>query len=381
MMPEDNKNKTVQDELESLYRNVAQNDLPREESDKGMDLSACYAALQVSPDATLVEIADAYDRMKDTWREDRFVNVGPWQEKSKEKLAELKEAYEKIISYRPYESTNRVHEPEINRDDLLMTDQEASLSEKAHLDPDMDENKPHQSRGRLMAGAIAAVLAVLLGAFVWPTLYRYDIIKAGDKIYPLRINRLTSDITYFNGKAWTPPPVPVDVPVKQTEPIKPAAPPAIETVSPPVTRPPGAVAANQPKPEGKMVPAVVPKKKIDDERRFNISKSAPAAPSEPPKRKASPPARSAEKSVKEGAYGIQIKAFQEEAKAKAYLQTLNTDRGKMRIRKTVGKDQKTWYRVLLGNFNSRDEAAAYLQKKKILQTYPGSFVQSTGTGT
>ena len=381
-MPEEQRDRTTRDELEDLYRKVSQDDPSRDDANQAIDLTPCYTVLQVHPDATLIEIAEAYNQLKDTWREDRFANVEAWQEKSKAKLAEIKDAYEKILSYRQYESRNDLlHEPEMPDDETLLARPEEDLiAEAAPAASHIAAPRSRKPQGLLIAGIISAVILVLLGMFVWPTLYRYDVIKAGDKVYPLRINRVTSDIAYFNGKKWSPPPVPIDTPVKAPEQIRPPAPMAA-TVIPPA-RPAGEAATIAQKPAEKVVPAVVPKKKAVAEKPVKLSKSAPAAPSETPKHKAAakPPERSAVKTGNEGTYSIQLKAFQDEGKARNYMQALKTDQGKLRIQKTVAKDRTVWYRILLGQFKTRDEAVAFIQKKKIQQTYPGSFIQNTGKG-
>ena len=117
-MPEDQRDKATKDELEDLYRKVAQDDSSRDETGQTVDLSSSYAILQVHPDATLIEIAEAYNQLKDTWREDRFPNVEAWQEKSRNKLAEVRDAYEKILSNRQYEIRNDLlhNEPEMPGD-------------------------------------------------------------------------------------------------------------------------------------------------------------------------------------------------------------------------------------------------------------------------
>jgi DnaJ-class molecular chaperone len=86
MKQENNKENDLQDELESLYQKVARNDHNDEALGETEDISQCYAILQVSQDASQAEIAESYEKLKDTWREDRFINVDAWQEKSRKKL-------------------------------------------------------------------------------------------------------------------------------------------------------------------------------------------------------------------------------------------------------------------------------------------------------
>lgn len=53
--------------------------------------------------------------------------------------------------------------------------------------------------------SIAAILMVLsLGAFVWPTLYRYDHYTADGTTVPIRMNRLTGKVEAWrtSWRAW-----------------------------------------------------------------------------------------------------------------------------------------------------------------------------------
>ena len=53
----------------------------------------------------------------------------------------------------------------------------------------------------LVAGVIVGSL--IFGVFIWPTMYRYDRLKWGDKEYPVRINRLTGhSATFVGSRGW-----------------------------------------------------------------------------------------------------------------------------------------------------------------------------------
>ncbi len=65
---------------ESSRQGIDREDLP---------LSASYAILQISPDASQEEISAAYNDLKNTWREDRFSEVQAWRDKAKVKLEEI----------------------------------------------------------------------------------------------------------------------------------------------------------------------------------------------------------------------------------------------------------------------------------------------------
>ena len=57
---------------------------------------------------------------------------------------------------------------------------------------------------------IMALLAVLFAVFIWPTLYHRDKVISGSKIYPLRTNRISEHVQYYDGKKWRDPPIPID---------------------------------------------------------------------------------------------------------------------------------------------------------------------------
>lgn len=50
---------------------------------------------------------------------------------------------------------------------------------------------------------IGLCLLLLLGWFVWPTPYRYDVLKRGDNSLPVRINRLTGNAEVLSSQGWT----------------------------------------------------------------------------------------------------------------------------------------------------------------------------------
>jgi hypothetical protein len=52
----------------------------------------------------------------------------------------------------------------------------------------------------LVAGSV--FLLLLLGGFVWPTLYRHENLQVGSRSYPVRINRLTGATEVFRGSSW-----------------------------------------------------------------------------------------------------------------------------------------------------------------------------------
>jgi hypothetical protein len=352
-------------------------------------LSACYAVLQISPDASREEISVAYDCLKNTWREERYAQVEAWRDKAKVKLAEIENAYDTILKSLLPESTNRRREPDLMRDDpsLRLQGAESPLQADAkptYIDKDQVKNStssPHPST--VLAAALVILVIVACGLLLWLTLYRYDVIKSGDKVFPLRINRLTSTTTYFNGSEWVHPPVPIEpsggTPLK-TEPARLS--PSIKTL-PAATAPHGFVVPPIPVPtrQGKETHRDIPAKKTSEETAQSMSITTPVSVGTEKVLKTTIHDSAAKaRPLDGGKYGIQVKAFQEEAKAMGFLNDVKTRHADVYLQKAIIEGKGIWYRVLIGHYQTRDQAMAYLREKGIAEAYPGSFIQKTGKG-
>ncbi len=377
----DKENNGLEEELESLYQKVARNDQVDGNVVTREDLTPCYAALQVKPDASLAEIAESYEKLKDTWREDRFVNVASWQDKSQEKLKEIKTAYEKILSLRLYESKSEHRESSSgDQVDIFLSRESEEVTEGDEPPPGIAKQAtPYRTRGYIV-GAVVVISIALAAIFIWPTLYHYEALKTGDKVFPLRINRMTSETTYFNGQGWVSPPI---VAIDQTV-RKPKLP--VSSVSPEDKAPASQATAPQmiekqashPQPrKEKDVKALLPKKSAAAESSLNLRKSAPAAPSLQ-KKSVQSTASSKIKAGKGVGFSIQIKAFRNEEKAKAFIGELKMEKSEIFIEKVIDKDKISWYRVLVGHFSNKNQALKYLKGNKAFDAHPGSFVQSAG---
>jgi hypothetical protein len=390
MMTNDNtKDNNLQAELESMYQKVAQNDETAVPPTEIEDLSPYYAILQVNSDASLAEIASSYEKLKDTWREDRFINVDVWKEKSKGKLDEIKNAYEKILSMRLYEGKDHNQQQlESNnpRDAFLTGEPEINdMSAEETIRPDIADHR-FVRFVPLFLGTFVAAIFLLGAAFFWPTLYHYETLKSGDHIFPVRINRLTSDTTYFNGQSWVTPPIITENKFNTLSSSHPAptpsTPPKTDKETQPIQasqgKPTNTPSSSSPTENARRI--VIQKKADSQESAFNLHKSAPAAPSVRDKVAKASARPSSPQLDRGGLFSVQITAFQEESKAKALLKDLKIGKGKkeIRIQKIVHKGKGVWYRVLVGQFKTREEALRYLREERIADAYPGSFVQYTG---
>jgi cell division septation protein DedD len=364
-----------------------------ESSPPGIDredlpLSTSYAVLQISPDASREEISAAYDYLKNTWREDRYAQVQAWRDKTKVKLAEIENAYDTILKSLLHESTDRRREPDLIRDDpsLMLPGDESQVQvdeKPPYIDRTHTKSRTSSRHLRMvLATALLIVAIVTCVLLIWLNLYRYDVIKSGNIVFPLRINRLTWATTYFNGSEWVHPPVPIVPSGRMPLKAEPApVPPPIKAL-PAETAPRGIAVPPIPMStgQGKEARRDIPGQKTSEEVAQSMSIATLASPDTQKALTAKKPfSVTKDKPLKGGKYSIQIKAFQEEAEAKSFLNDVKTRHADAHLQKAIIEGKGIWYRVLIGYYPTRDQALAYLKKQRIADTYPGSFIQKTGT--
>ena len=193
-----------------------------------------------------------------------------------------------------------------------------------------------QSRTRLIV--LSLVLISLLLSFLWPhLLYHNGLTKSGDRVYPVRTNRLTGDKSYFYNDRW------------KTNPI-----PTAQSVRSPIT-----ISLTTPLPataKEEQLPPPVP-----DQSPAPVTKPSPAP-------------------AKPGKYAIQIKAIKGSDGVDEYM-ALISERGFAPFREEVTITGKgTWNRILIGRFSDISEAIQYMKDNKIAASFPGSFVQKISSG-
>jgi cell division septation protein DedD len=193
---------------------------------------------------------------------------------------------------------------------------------------------------------------------------------------------MTSTVTYFDGNRWVLPPIPIES--SNMAPEHPQ--PVLATVAPRVTQPPDAAPESAPIQSAQSAvketsrPAVIPEKRSSAGTSRKVSQSGPAV-SGTAGRTAKSPVSTAGKPTPGVTYGIQIRAFQDETKANAFLRDLQAHYEDVHISKIQQPDRQTWHRVLVGRFPTHKAASAFLKKGTILNAYPGSFVQRIGNGS
>jgi hypothetical protein len=190
---------------------------------------------------------------------------------------------------------------------------------------------------KILSGLIFSVIVlVLIATFLWPTMYHYDAFIFDGKVYPLRINSFTGKTSYFDGTGWVQPPLPSVL----KEPV-------------PVNR------------EDRSA-TVTPL----DATKINVERGN------------APVAATPSKTQSETRYAIQIKAFPEKEKtaALAFAGAVQNKRPDVQMETVNIRERGVWHRILLGNFSSHEDASRYLRRTKILDTYPGSFIQIKSGG-
>ena len=90
-----------------------------------------------------------------------------------------------------------------------------------------------------------------------------------------------------------------------------------------------------------------------------------------------PPIIESLKTTNRKKYAIQIRAYPETDKnaAMVFVTDLRKKQPDISMERVYIHGQGAWYRILLGQFTTVEEASAYMKEKKVLKVYPGSFVQ------
>ncbi len=332
MKSQEPKEEKLLDELESMYQRVAESEKSEPDPEQVETLQSYYETLRLSPDASLETISKTYKRMVDVLDPAQFANNPPLREEAERKLAEITRAYEKILASRQREGEPPSAQPPIQ------------ISQEPAPSAPNEETGHHLPWGKILVGATAFVV-IILAIFFWPTLYYYDTVPSGDKTYQVRTNRITGSITYFDEGKWNEPPLPA---------AKPSQPPRPPDVAPPAQPP--AISVKQPMPAPAITPGPAEGLKVAGEK-------------EPPSEKpASQPAETK-------GYAIQVGAMRDLTMAKEFVETQKKSGQPVYLVKIKGKDREVWYRIYIGRFADKAEAARYIKEKKIKEIFPECFIR------
>ncbi len=422
--PEDDR---LVKELETSDKTIGSNDSLKDASDIDEDPGPYYKILQINPGVPLSDIHQSFEKMNKAWQPDRYPHVISWEDKAKKKLKEIRSAYEKLKRLHPRrESDSQGDEPSaplaattVVKPDY--SDQEPPLSSftaspspspvlSSSLSTDSSSFSVAASPSSTVADSAASgssrkihrriigiglpTATILILLFLWPNLYHYESVNMGGKEYPLRINRITSHTTYYDGKQWLIPPVQVEMRQQKVDKAMPVQPlPSVPTVQPlqsahtaPPVQPvqpaqlPQTIQPVQPRQSPQ--PAPPPSPSGSTSGKIAIPEKASSRPQPKvknrPAEKEVPPPKVVEVKINVlKPYSIQITAYPEKDKAVALAKRLRGEKIPVRVEEVTIKGKGRWHRVLLGKFKNRDEALKYFNDHEIGKLYPQSFIQKT----
>jgi cell division septation protein DedD len=332
MKSQDEKEEKLRVELETLYQRVAESEKSESDSAQMEALQSYYESLQVSPDASMETIKEAYERLVDFSNPSQYADNLPLREKAERKLTEITHAYEKIVAFRQRESGATSAEPTM----------------EISMEPDLsapEEKMGHPLPwGKILLGG-AVFVAGVWAVFFWPTLYHYDRIPSGNETYQVRTNRITGGMTYFDKGKWNNLPLPV---------AKFSIPPPLPAAAPPAQPP--VLPAKEPIP----VPPTNP------------------GPAEGPKvasKKEAPSEKLASQTSETKGYAIQVSAMRDLNLAKEFVEAQKKSGQEVYLAKIKIKEGGIWYRVYLGHFANKGKAARYLKEKRVKDFFPECFIQ------
>ncbi|MDX9821511.1 MAG: hypothetical protein RBT20_06230, partial [Syntrophales bacterium] len=207
---------------------------------------------------------------------------------------ELESLYEKVASVDPQED-DRKSQPGIAE---FEEPEEPELRDPPGRGFRLDDKLRAFWTAPPYPGILICVFLLLgsVGIVLWPSLYHYDAIDPGNGAYPLRVNRLTGEATYYDGGKWTKPPIAAKA--RKPEPAGLKAPPTAASTPP------------APPLEGTAAPSTV-------SAQPSAAQAPPPAEKQAGARPAPPPAPAARKDIHQAPYAIQIRAFPEARKKEA----------------------------------------------------------------
>jgi len=362
--PEDNIEEQLSLELENLYKEIEPEKIARIEAQSGKepDLSPAYELFKVEPDVSHEELKEAYEELASAWNPRRFSDHPEWKDKAEKKLDIINKAYEMILSARIREirkkrKTIQLGEIEKDSEPVYTRDAEENEGER--------EEEDNPRRFGLKQALIFAGIPVflLLSWFVVSPLFeRPADNKAEKRAISEKLPPLARNVQQMPVPETKPDIKPEPRPELKPEPnIKPETKPEIKTEAP--AEPPRVVERPAPKPiakEQKAAPAL-----------------KPVAATKAQAGKTTPKTEDAKKSAAASRmpFSIQVGAVKERTKGVEYLGKVKKDGFNASLVETRLPSGEKGYRILVGGFQTRDEAFAYMNNKGVKQKYPGSFVQ------
>jgi cell division septation protein DedD len=357
--PEDSIEEQLSLELENLYKEIEHPekiDKIEVQGGREPDLGPAYELFKVEPDASHEELKEAYEELASAWNPKRFSDHPEWKDKAEKKLEIINKAYEMILSARIREIRKKRKTIQLGE---IEKDTEPAYTRDAEENEDELEEEETPRRFGLKHALIFAgipVFLLLCWFVVSPLFEKSPDNKTDKKAVSEKLPPLARNVQQM--------PVPDSKPadIKPEPNLKP------ETKAETVVEPPRVIEPPAPKPitkEQKSAPAAL--KPVSETKPQATKPSAKAAPKTEVAKKSNAPARMP--------FSIQVGAVKDRAKGLEYLGKVKKDGYNASLVETKLPSGEKGYRILVGGFQSRDEAFAYMTNKGLKQKYPGSFVQ------
>lgn len=365
------------EELDSLYHRVARLDQEDTSGERSADPLPGDAHAPISPAASPADI-----RSPETCRE---LPSGdgchrPPGHALAERLDRIAGAYEEILSLWPSASN---HPPPPLSGEICPEEVNGEIPGNGRSDHRTSTaGRSVFRRHPWSVGAAATTAAIIFLFLLWPTVYHYDSLQVGNKVYPLRINRLTAHPAYFDGKAWVDFPLPGDSTPRQAVNAAPITVPPVMTPPEITAAPPAAADRTEGKagpphfrraePAPKPIPSPSPAASYPDQGTMPPPVSSQARPNRSTAVKIRP--------RKERGYTIQIRAFRDEQDARSFADAVKETEPGIHLETILLEGSGVWHRVVVGDFKTENEALKYYTMKKIKEQFPGSFLRESQKG-
>ena len=200
----------------------------------------------------------------------------------------------------------------------------------------------------VILGAIAILFALILGITFWKPMDILQLLKIGDVRQPAVPSRPT--------------------PRKRPAVVTPQPPPAPPTAvtSPAPSKPPSAVTPPAPPTPPTVATSPAPTKLPSEAVPAQTKQEAVKSPTPPPQGKY---------------YAIQIGSFREMENVRDLVELLKKEGLDAYWITSKSKKREALYKVCVGQFVDRNEAAQFQKDKKILKNYPDSFIQEVSSSS
>jgi cell division septation protein DedD len=250
---------------------------------------------------------------------------------------ELDAMYQRVADIEKEEATEVLTHAE----DVSTSTQGSRLVSEKLLKKKLTRNKKRSYRPMIL-GAIAILFALILGITFWKPIAILQLLKIGDVQQP-------------------------------TVPARPAPrkPPAVATPKAPPAPPTAAISPAPPKPPSAVTSAASP-----------IPPAVTTSPASPKPTTESVPAQTRQEAMKspnplpQGKYfAIQVGSFREMENVRDIVGVLKKEGLDAYWIASTSKKRGALYKVFVGQFMDRNEAAQFQKDKKILKNYPDSFIQ------